>query len=160
MRLCALLLAAAAAVLCAEARELTPLELLRGSPALPLGLFKDHVAVHEASRRARVLAPSPATHEGQQHVFDAPAASATYKTRYFDQRVTHNTSSEAYGRTFKQRYWLDDSFYRPGGPIFFLDGGETSGADRIPFLESGILRILSEATHGVGIVFEHRCVVH
>ena len=27
-------------------------------------------------------------------------------------------------RTFPQRYWVNDSYYRPGGPIIFFDGGE------------------------------------
>ncbi|KKA31228.1 hypothetical protein TD95_000807 [Thielaviopsis punctulata] len=57
---------------------------------------------------------------------------------------------------FSQRYWVDDRFYRPGGPVFLLAGGETSGADRLPFLQKGIIAQLAEATHGLGIVLEHR----
>lgn len=40
--------------------------------------------------------------------------------------------------------------------MFLLDGGETSGEDRLPFLEKGILEILSNATGGLSIVIEHR----
>lgn len=43
-----------------------------------------------------------------------------------------------------------------GGPVFLLDGGETSGADRIPFLLKGILNILSKEHGGIGIILEHR----
>jgi len=45
---------------------------------------------------------------------------------------------------------VDSSFYKKGGPVFLLDGGETDGAGRLPFLKEGILRILSEATGGIG----------
>ena len=55
-----------------------------------------------------------------------------------------------------QRYWVNKRHYRLGGPVFVLDGGETSGADRLPFLDTGIVDILAEATNGVGIVLEHR----
>lgn len=37
-----------------------------------------------------------------------------------------------------------------------LDGGETSGEDRLPYLDTGIVDILTAATGGVGIVLEHR----
>lgn len=51
------------------------------------------------------------------------------------------------------RYWFDDSFYEPGGPIFVLLGGETSGEDRLQFLDTGILDILSRATSGMGVMY-------
>ena len=37
-----------------------------------------------------------------------------------------------------------------------LDGGETNGYDRLPFLDTGIVDILAKATGGVGVVLEHR----
>ena len=58
--------------------------------------------------------------------------------------------------TFFQRYWVNKRHYRSGGPVFVLDGGETSGLDRLPFLDTGIIDILAEATNGVGVVLEHR----
>lgn len=63
---------------------------------------------------------------------------------------------ESSNATFPLRYWYDASYYKPGGPIFCLDGGETSGTDRLPFLEAGILKILSRATNGLSVVLEHR----
>jgi len=68
---------------------------------------------------------------------------------------------------------MDASSYEAGGPIYLLDGGETSGKnryahplrtgslelnDRVQFLENGILQILSNATNGLSIVLEHRYV--
>jgi Serine carboxypeptidase S28 len=58
--------------------------------------------------------------------------------------------------TFSQRYWVNRRHYQPRGPVFVLDGGETNGVDRLPFLDTGIVEILAEATNGVGIVLEHR----
>lgn len=40
--------------------------------------------------------------------------------------------------------------------MFCLDGGETSGEDRLAFLDHGILKLLSQATDGLSIVLEHR----
>lgn len=68
---------------------------------------------------------------------------------------------------------MDASSYEPGGPVYVLDGGETSGANRqvhshlsgrvimkliarLQFLDNGIPQILSNATNGLSIVLEHR----
>lgn len=58
--------------------------------------------------------------------------------------------------TFKLRYWFDASNYQYGGPVIVLLGGESSGEDRLPFLEYGILHKLAAELHGVGVVLEHR----
>jgi hypothetical protein len=39
--------------------------------------------------------------------------------------------------TFKQRYFFDSSYYKPGGPVFLYIGGETSGESRFSNLETG-----------------------
>lgn len=62
-----------------------------------------------------------------------------YPELYFDQPLDH--FDEAVNHTFGQRYWVDDRFYEPGGPVFVLDGGETSGADRLPYMDHGILEM-------------------
>ncbi|KAK8843963.1 hypothetical protein IAR55_006755 [Kwoniella newhampshirensis] len=77
-----------------------------------------------------------------------------YEAHCFPQLISHFDPTII--ETFCQRYWLDASSYKEGGPVFVLDGGETSGADRLPFLEKGILQILSNATNGLSIVLEHR----
>ena len=58
--------------------------------------------------------------------------------------------------TFNLRYWYDAQFYKPGGPVIVLCGGETSGADRLPFLQKGIVYELAKATGGLGVILEHR----
>jgi hypothetical protein len=57
---------------------------------------------------------------------------------------------------FNLRYWFDASHYKKGGPIIILEGGETSGAGRLTFLQKGILAQLVQATNGIGVVIEHR----
>ena len=42
--------------------------------------------------------------------------------------------------------------------MYVLDGGETSGEDRLQFLSTGILDVLANATDGLAIVLEHRYV--
>lgn len=58
--------------------------------------------------------------------------------------------------SFNLRYWFDAQFYKPGGPVFVLSAGETSGEDRLPFLEKGIVYEIAKATHGLGVILEHR----
>ncbi|KAN0108655.1 Serine carboxypeptidase S28 domain containing protein [Hyaloscypha variabilis] len=65
-------------------------------------------------------------------------------------------------RTFKNRYWLNDTFYEKGGPVFLYDAGEAgvpSGAaqrllnnDQIVFAPLE----LAKKYHGMAIVWEHR----
>lgn len=88
----------------------------------------------------RVRAPSPklAVQPGidDSQAPTLPPLEEKYPASFFEQRVDHNDTTVG---TFRQRYWVDDRFYKPGGPVFVLDGGETSGADRLPFLDHGIL---------------------
>jgi hypothetical protein len=58
--------------------------------------------------------------------------------------------------TFNLRYWFDKTYYKPGGPVFVLLGGETDGAGRLPFLQKGIVHQVIEATGGMGVILEHR----
>jgi hypothetical protein len=58
--------------------------------------------------------------------------------------------------TFNLRYWFDKTYYKPGGPVFVLLGGETDGAGRLPYLQKGIVHQVIEATGGMGVILEHR----
>ncbi|KEP49622.1 serine carboxypeptidase S28 [Rhizoctonia solani 123E] len=101
--------------------------------------------------------------ENQQFIFSS-SGNKFPKAHYFEQPLDHFDKSV--NRTFGQRYWVNKEYYEPGGPVFVLDGGETSGEDRqdsitcclvvLPFLQTGILAILANATKGLGIVLEHR----
>ncbi|RDB14917.1 putative extracellular serine carboxypeptidase [Hypsizygus marmoreus] len=82
-------------------------------------------------------------------------ANTDFRARWFEQPLDHFSKT---GHTFHQRYWVNDRHYvaGPGTPVIVLDGGETSGEDRLPFLDTGIVEILAQATGGVGVVLEHR----
>ncbi|ODH19671.1 hypothetical protein ACO22_06149 [Paracoccidioides brasiliensis] len=69
----------------------------------------------------------------------------------YDSRYEPHTDEK-----FDLRYWFDASHYKEGGPIIVLHSGETSGVNRLPFLQKGIMKILSETTNGLGVILEHR----
>ncbi|KAF3919129.1 hypothetical protein ABW21_db0207391 [Orbilia brochopaga] len=80
--------------------------------------------------------------------------SIPYIPKWFTQKVDHTDASN--NDTFQQRYWIGTTFYKPGGPVIVLEGGETSGAGRVEFMHTGIGRYLTESLGGIGIVLEHR----
>ena len=92
-----------------------------------------------------------------QHNKEDGELARKFPEHWFEQPLDHFASG---GETWRQRYWLNTRHYVPGPdtPVFVLDGGETSGEDRLPFLDTGIMEILARATGGIGIVLEHRCV--
>ena len=83
------------------------------------------------------------------------SGASQFPEQHFIQPIDHHNHTLG---TFKQRYWVNTRHYVPGsgGPVIVLDGGETSGEDRLPFLDIGILEILANATRGIGVVLEHR----
>jgi hypothetical protein len=85
-----------------------------------------------------------------------PSTEFGFHAETFVQPLDHfDNSTDA---TFAQRFWVNKRHYRPrpGAPVIVIDGGETSGEDRLPFLDKGIADILARATGGVGVVLEHR----
>ena len=42
--------------------------------------------------------------------------------QWFEQRLDHFNEAET--RTWKQRYFINDEFHKPGGPVFLMIGGE------------------------------------
>nr|POE65594.1 putative extracellular serine carboxypeptidase [Quercus suber] len=85
---------------------------------------------------------------------------ATYAAHTFDQLIDHFPNSARYEphttATFKQRYFFDDTYFKPGGPVFLYIGGETSGESRFSNLQTGIIQILMQATNGLGVILENR----
>ncbi|TDZ47153.1 putative extracellular serine carboxypeptidase [Colletotrichum trifolii] len=90
----------------------------------------------------------------------APDPATLYRAYNLSVPVDHFRNDSLYephcNGTFPLRYWYDDRFYKPGGPVIALAAGETSGQGRLPFLQKGIVAMLAEATNGVGVILEHR----
>lgn len=87
-----------------------------------------------------------------QTIFKEPKFSE-FPPQWFEQPVDHFSKNS---KTFSQRYWVSKRHYKKGGPVIVLDGGETSGENRLLFLDTGIVDILAKATNGLGVILEHR----
>lgn len=89
-----------------------------------------------------------------------PARPDNYTAYYFDQKIDHFPNSTRYkhhtNATFKQRYFFDNTYYQPGGPVFLYIGGEVDATSRFSNLQTGIIQILMQATNGLGVILENR----
>lgn len=78
----------------------------------------------------------------------------------FSMPVDHFNEDDA--RTYNNRFWVNDTYYQPGGPVFLFDEGEASVTDASvdAFLaETHGLSAVMELTrsfHGMAILWEHR----
>ena len=97
--------------------------------------------------------PLSTEQSGSQASFETPTRYWEFPEQWFEQPLDHFSNDP---HSFKQRYWVNKRHYKKGGPVIVLDGGETSGEDRLPFLDTGIVEILTKATNGLGVVLEHR----
>ncbi|KAL5501476.1 MGSCP1 [Sanghuangporus vaninii] len=91
--------------------------------------------------------------DDSQAAFDAQVRYTEFPEQWFEQPLDHFSDDP---HTFKQRYWFSKRHYQKGGPVIILDSGEVDGVDRLPFLDTGILEILTKATNGLGVILEHR----
>ncbi|KAF8584225.1 hypothetical protein K439DRAFT_1633722 [Ramaria rubella] len=64
-------------------------------------------------------------------------------------------------RTFKNRYWINQTYYEPGGPVFLFDSGEQNAEPLLPYYLqeyhglSAVMR-LAKRYKGLAILWEHR----
>jgi hypothetical protein len=87
----------------------------------------------------RVAAPAYAAHTIDQPVFTKTLLSiTTFPDHEQIDHFQHSSRYEPHTKdTFKQRYFFDSSYYKPGGPVFLYIGGETSGESRFSNLQTG-----------------------
>lgn len=85
---------------------------------------------------------------------DVSDTAKEFPAQWFMQPLDH--FAKGHHHLWEQRYWVNKRHYKKGGPVIVLDGGETSGENRLPFLDTGIVEILAKATNGLGVVLEHR----
>jgi hypothetical protein len=74
--------------------------------------------------------------------------------------IDHFNSTDS--RTFKNRYWMHDKYYKPGGPVFFFDCGEKGFSDNAAsrLLDGDSVYFapleLARRYNGIVILWEHR----
>ncbi|RKP38553.1 peptidase S28, partial [Dimargaris cristalligena] len=69
----------------------------------------------------------------------------------FNQRVDH---FGFYKDTFPQLYFMNDTHYKPGGPVYLYSPGESS--NRVATVKRGFLLTLAKETNGLVFSLEHR----
>ncbi|KAJ4480382.1 peptidase S28 [Lentinula edodes] len=63
--------------------------------------------------------------------------------------------------TFENRYWINTTYYEPGGPVFIFDSGEQDAAPLVPYYLqeyhglSATMR-LAKRYNGLALLWEHR----
>jgi hypothetical protein len=103
----------------------------------------------------------PRIHAQREASLTAAAQNSTQRPSYnFSVPIDHFHNDTRYephaDGEFPLRYWVDDSHYRPGGPVIMIGSGELTSVLRLPYLETGIGKILAEATGGLTVLLEHR----
>jgi hypothetical protein len=65
----------------------------------------------------------------------------SFASSNFCKQINHFPHSDRYAPhvkgTFKQRYFFDSTYYKPGGPVYLYISGETSGTNRFSNLKTG-----------------------
>lgn len=73
--------------------------------------------------------------------------------------VDHFNRSDT--RTFQNRYWLNSTFYEPGGPVFWFDSGEQNAQPLVPYFLNEVagpsaVMTLARRFNGLALLVEHR----
>ncbi|KZO95036.1 peptidase S28 [Calocera viscosa TUFC12733] len=118
----------------------------------PFTLKEIHRSRASYARRLSQAAVEPPS--SAQHPLAAPAK-PQFQAHTFTQPLDHFSPSPS-NQTWEQRYWLNDRYYTPGGPVFLFDTGEGPGEERFGVLDTGAVAILARETGGMALVLEHR----
>ena len=73
--------------------------------------------------------------------------------------IDHYNASDT--RTYQNRYWINTTYYKSGGPVFYFDSGEQNAHPLVPYFlaeASGPSSVmtLTRRFNGMAIIFEHR----
>ena len=74
------------------------------------------------------------------------------KELWFTQRLTH--FNDANEQMWKQRYWYNSTFWKPGGPVFIMIGGE--GEANPIWIVEGTMMKYAEELGAFAFLLEHR----
>ncbi|XP_068441238.1 thymus-specific serine protease [Clinocottus analis] len=89
------------------------------------------------------------TLNGGEHAAGKRSAS---EELWFTQKLDHFNGAD--GREWKQRYFVNEAFYRPGGPVFLMIGGE--GPSNPAWMQSGTWLTYAEQLGALCFLLEHR----
>ncbi|KAF2808422.1 peptidase S28 [Mytilinidion resinicola] len=87
------------------------------------------------------------------------AAAETIVEEYVDLPLDHFNSGYGSLKTFKNRFWVAESGYKPGGPVFIYDVGEADAESSALFRlqdPSSFFKQIVDSYGGIGIAWEHR----
>ncbi|KAH9862748.1 hypothetical protein J1614_010841 [Plenodomus biglobosus] len=82
-----------------------------------------------------------------------------YITLPLDNFHTSKGHDASYEGTFNNRYWVAESGYKPGGPVFVYDVGEADAEPNALFRiqnETSFFKQIVDEFGGIGVVWEHR----
>jgi len=101
------------------------------------------------------------SHDELAQAEQAAAASPVMPPEFtIDMPIDHFNQSDL--RTYKNRYWVNATYYKEGGPIFLYDGGESgvsNGAVLVVLAEyvgPSAPMALARKYNGVAVLWEHR----
>ncbi|KAM6987643.1 thymus-specific serine protease [Tautogolabrus adspersus] len=72
--------------------------------------------------------------------------------QWFIQKLDHFNGADS--REWKQRYFVNEAFYKPGGPVFLMIGGE--GTANAAWMKSGTWLTYAEKLGALCLMLEHR----
>ncbi|KAM6932881.1 thymus-specific serine protease [Xenentodon cancila] len=77
---------------------------------------------------------------------------AAFEEQWFTQKLDHFSGADS--RVWKQRYFVNDAFYRPDGPVFLMIGGE--GPANPAWMQNGTWLKYAEKLSALCFMLEHR----
>ncbi len=87
------------------------------------------------------------------------AAQETIVPEYVELTLDHFGGYGSDNATFQNRFWVAESGYKPGGPVFIYDSGEQDAEPGALFRlqnETSFFKQIVDSYGGIGIVWEHR----
>ncbi|KAM9801291.1 thymus-specific serine protease [Neosynchiropus ocellatus] len=72
--------------------------------------------------------------------------------QWFSQKLDHFRGADS--RVWKQRYFVNEAFYKPGGPVFLMIGGE--GPANPAWMQNGTWLVYAEKLGALCFMLEHR----
>ncbi|KAM9318951.1 thymus-specific serine protease [Pholidichthys leucotaenia] len=99
-----------------------------------------------------VLAVGAGRHKGFRKFSQDTEHGAAAEEQWFTQRLDHFNGADT--RVWKQRFFVNEAFYRPGGPVFLMIGGE--GPANSAWMQNGTWLTYAEKLWAVCFMLEHR----